>query len=549
MSNATAFGQWLKHQRKALGVTQRDLARHAGCAEVTLRKIEAGDLHPSPQLLVCLVRCLGVLEADLPEVLAFARSASDQIPPVVRRARLRREIGLHGEARYAMLETIHEYALERLAASGVSETVRQRHLAWCLAVAEPALSAPFCILERASWEEIDGEIHNLSAALEWALGHDGAAALRLALPVSRTLANHGFIREASAWIERALALPEAGTATVERAALFYCQGIIEFLTDQSAAAEPSFSKSLRLCADLNLPLGQAGALYFQGRLAALAGNAARAETTLECAAGALLHAGELADWSHVLAVLAEIVMLRGDLPRSRALHTQAMAQALPSGRRYQQVRSVGGLAELALVEGDLATAQHLAEECLALCRQKSHPGETAWLLTCLGEVAIRRRDFAAAHVHLNEALALGRAMDAYWRVLIVRADLGDLAVAEGRPGEALSLYRETLPILLQRGILLHPPGSLRLACLAGAAGQHQVAAALLGACSAAVDSGLEVLLPITQADFDRTRAAAHSAFPAGAFDAAWATGRELSPQAAVTWGLHAIHVLEQPAVA
>jgi predicted ATPase/transcriptional regulator with XRE-family HTH domain len=473
----------------------------------------------------------------------------DGIASLLDKSLLRREIGLCGEARYAMLETIHEYALDHLVASGASEAVRQRHLAWCLAVAEPALSSPFCILERASWQEIDGEIHNLSAALEWALGHDGAAAVRLALPATRTLANHGFVREARTWIDRTLALPEAGAATIARAALFYCKGIVEFLIDQTAAAELSFSRSLTLCADLKLPLGQAGALYFQGRLAAMAGNAARAETTLECAAGALLHAGELADWGHVLAVLAEIVMLRGDLPRSRALHTQAMARALPPEQRHQQVRSVGGLAELALVEGDLATAQRLAEECLALCRHKNSPAETAWLLTCLGEIAMRRGNFAAAHSHLNEALALGRHMDAYWRVLIVRADLGDLAAAEGKPGEALRLYRETLPILLQRGILAHPPNSLRLACLAGAVGQHEVAAALLAACSAAVAGGLKALLPITQADFDRTQAAAQAVLDADAFEAAWATGRELSPQAAVTWGLHAIHVSEQPMVA
>jgi tetratricopeptide (TPR) repeat protein len=169
-------------------------------------------------------------------------------------------------------------------------------------------------------------------------------------------------------------------------------------------------------------------------------------------------------------------------------------------------------------------------------------------LTCLGEVATRRSDFPEAHAHLNEALGLGRHTDAYWRVLIVRADLGDLAAAEGKYDEALRLFRETLPILLQRGIFTHPPGSLRLACLASAVGQHEVAVTLLGACSAAVASGIEVLLPITQADFDAMQAAAQDALPAGAFDAAWATGRELSPQAAVTWGLHAIHVSAQPVV-
>ncbi len=158
-------------------------------------------------------------------------------------------------------------------------------------------------------------------------------------------------------------------------------------------------------------------------------------------------------------------------------------------------------------------------------------------MTCLGEVATRRSDFPAAHAHLNEASALGRHTDAYWRVLIVRADLGDLAMAEGKHDEALRLFRETLPILLQRGIFTHPPGSLRLACLASAVGQREVAVTLLGACWAAVDGGIEVLLPITQADFDAVKAAAQDALPAGAFDAAWSTGRE-----------HAIHVSAQPVV-
>lgn len=47
MSNMTTFGQWLKQRRKALGLTQKELAQRAGCAEISLRKIEAGDLHPS----------------------------------------------------------------------------------------------------------------------------------------------------------------------------------------------------------------------------------------------------------------------------------------------------------------------------------------------------------------------------------------------------------------------------------------------------------------------------------------------------------------------
>ena len=100
-------------------------------------------------------------------------------------------------------------------------------------------------------------------------------------------------------------------------------------------------------------------------------------------------------------------MFRGDLQRSRALHTQAMNRALPPEQRHQMFCSLGGLAELAMVEGDYVNAQRLAEECLALCRQKNNPVETAWPLTCLGEIATRRGDFAAAHTGLGRGADIG----------------------------------------------------------------------------------------------------------------------------------------------
>ena len=56
MSKATTFGQWLKQRRKVLGLTQKELAKQLGCAEVTLRKIEAGDFAPSAPLALSSLR-------------------------------------------------------------------------------------------------------------------------------------------------------------------------------------------------------------------------------------------------------------------------------------------------------------------------------------------------------------------------------------------------------------------------------------------------------------------------------------------------------------
>ena len=56
MLDSLTFGQRLRQRHKAQGLTQNELAQQAGCAEVTLRKIESGDLQPSASLVICLAR-------------------------------------------------------------------------------------------------------------------------------------------------------------------------------------------------------------------------------------------------------------------------------------------------------------------------------------------------------------------------------------------------------------------------------------------------------------------------------------------------------------
>ena len=84
------FGEWLKQRRKVLGLTQKELAQQAGCAEVTLRKIEAGDFHPSAQLALSLAKAVGAADADLPGLVSLARGAGDDFTAKARLLRTQR---------------------------------------------------------------------------------------------------------------------------------------------------------------------------------------------------------------------------------------------------------------------------------------------------------------------------------------------------------------------------------------------------------------------------------------------------------------------------
>src|SRR5512147_2884020 len=77
-----AFGDWLKERRKALDLTQRDLAEQVGCAEVTIRKIEGDVCRPSKQIAERMADVLAIAPDEHAAFVSFARRLADKPPAV-----------------------------------------------------------------------------------------------------------------------------------------------------------------------------------------------------------------------------------------------------------------------------------------------------------------------------------------------------------------------------------------------------------------------------------------------------------------------------------
>src|SRR3954447_18308024 len=77
MDHGTSFGQLVRIQRRALGLTQDELARRVGCAAITVRKIEADDLRPSQQIAERLALALGVPVDARDAFVHLARTAAE----------------------------------------------------------------------------------------------------------------------------------------------------------------------------------------------------------------------------------------------------------------------------------------------------------------------------------------------------------------------------------------------------------------------------------------------------------------------------------------
>lgn len=72
MQTDSSFGHWLKQQRRACDLTQTELAQRVYCAEITIRKIEAGDLRPSRALAALIVEALKNAEREQSDLLRWA---------------------------------------------------------------------------------------------------------------------------------------------------------------------------------------------------------------------------------------------------------------------------------------------------------------------------------------------------------------------------------------------------------------------------------------------------------------------------------------------
>jgi predicted ATPase/transcriptional regulator with XRE-family HTH domain len=402
------------------------------------------------------------------------------------------------EPRVALLETIREYAAERLAESGEERAVRARHAAHFLALAEAGDAAVPVALEAAWLAQLDGELDNVRAALGWALGSGAIeTATRLAGSLSRFWYVRGHWAEGQRWLAAALARREAAP-----------------------------------------PAAVARALLGAGQLAVVQGEVARGEALYREGLALYREAGQPAGVVAALALLGQAVQARGDLARAHALLAEALALAEAHGDARGLVRVLTILGLGAQSAGEEARTRALLEAGLARLRALGATWGLPGGLVGLGWLAFRRGDATAARAHCEEALALARRFGERMVVGAALHSLGLMALLRGDPARAEALVKEALGIYRELHYALYTPHCLE--CLAGAAvagGRAQRAARLLGAAAALRATSDTPLQAIERPAHAGLTAAARAALGAAAFDAARHAGMALPTSAAIAEAL------------
>jgi DNA-binding CsgD family transcriptional regulator/tetratricopeptide (TPR) repeat protein len=404
-----------------------------------------------------------------------------------------------GAARYRLLETVREYALEAATTARETERARHRHAAHHLALAETA-DPRLRGREQVAWlRRLAVEHDNLRAALTWMQEQgEGEAALRLAGALAWFWHMHTHYTEAYQHLTRLLAWDTARRPTRARAKALFGAGIFAWQLTDAQTTRALFSESLSICEQIEDSHGLAYAL---GGLAMAAGME-----------------GAVATW--------------------RARTSECLALLVEEGDTWGRGWFGVGPALASMREGDVAAAQAQLEECGALFEQVGDRWAAAIPQMYLAHMADRRRDDAAARALYEQVLAINREMGDRWRIAGTLGALGHVTTRLGDHERAGKLLAEGLTISREVGGPGHIAQFLAgVAGLAGARGQREQGARLFAAADALhqVESGGQTLP--TSMGFADDIAALHAQLGTAAFMAASAAGQALSPEQAIAEAL------------
>jgi len=353
-----------------------------------------------------------------------------------------------GETRFALLETIRAYALERLVERGEEALVRQRHAAYFLALAEKA-DPHLRTAGQGPWlDRLEAESGNLRAALAWFFDHGEGAGmgLRLVAALSWFWVMRSRLSEGWEWSTRALA----------------CRN--DPRTDRQAAAR--------------VLLGVGSFAWQRGDLSAARGF--MEESIAACRAGGSELHGELA-WG--LSGLAMIASFQVDRETAQAAATECLDRARELGDKWLIGLNLNPAAEASLLRHDYPAASVLLKESLALFREVGDRWAMAVPLLNHGYMDAIEGNLPAARAQLEESIASCRSvgeMDTRSRALAI---LAGVAQQEGNLEEAAVLYRESLDLLRRMGLEESCADAVyNLASIAEAQGHQKLAAKLFGDC-------------------------------------------------------------------
>ncbi|HEU4726083.1 MAG TPA: protein kinase [Candidatus Eisenbacteria bacterium] len=343
-------------------------------------------------------------------------------------------------SRYTLLETIRDYASERLKEAGESETQADRHgfhFFKLVLQAEPELQGP----EQAHWfERLDQEQDNVRRATRYYLQRgDAGSALLMAGAIWRFWWTRGMWEEGRAVLRESLALPGAAGPSVERAKALYASAVLARGQADFAAAAGYLDESLSIATSLGDKVGEGNARFEQGNLANNRGDLSTAASLYEMALAIRREIEDRRGVSLTLHNLAVVLQSQGKGEEAKRLYEEVLLLHRDLGNATMEAYTLNGLTDIALHQGDLDAAQRYLELGLAMQRQLGNKDGIGFSLRQLGEVATRRGDAGRAKAILAEAFDVFQSIGDSNGLIDIIDSVAGLAALQGQSERAFTL--------------------------------------------------------------------------------------------------------------
>jgi predicted ATPase/transcriptional regulator with XRE-family HTH domain len=395
--------------------------------------------------------------------------------------------GSDGEPRFAMLETLREYALEQLDTAGERHLVQQRHAADVLTLAAEAEPHLFTA-ERGRWlRRLSEEQDNIRAALRFSIDQDDPElGLRLVGALWMWFLRRLLV-EGRSWAEDLLAHPGAGQRTAARASALFAAGHFAWLQGDVRTMRTRLDESVAIRRDLSDDAGLGRALPFLG------------------------------------------LAIDDDHKAARRLAEEGVALCRQLEDSWGLAMGLTNLGRIEATWGHDLAAENPLEEATALFRSIGDGWLLALPLNSLGAIAYRQGNYMKAQAAFEQALPCFQAVEDRRNTTQVLTNLGYVALARGEVNQARAIFTESLTFGREHRDQFNTPACLRgFAALAVAAGEPTRANRLLAAADELFAATGATKWPAERLGGPVTGESPRARLCQEAFAAAWAAGRKLS---------------------
>jgi DNA-binding CsgD family transcriptional regulator len=347
-----------------------------------------------------------------------------------------------GEARYSMLETIRQYAAEKLHAAEEETLIRNRHLYCFLQLVEetePKLKGEFQQL----WlNSMEGEVDNIRAALSWSLAsRQIETGLRIATALYQFWTIRDYREEGLSWLERLLAHADDGISPVVRLSAFSYASLLASFHGRTTLQRKYAEEAVTLGESAGREDKQAliAALGAHAFAARKAGDPAAAFTLALRAIELVRELGDPYELGLTLTIYSFLAMSVGEYDQAHAMLDEGLPLLREAGSPYRIAMALNFKGDLARCEQDYAGAMAAYDESIALLRDIEADRDLASALHNQGHACLHLGEVERARSLFGESMAIHQEQQNRAGMAECLLGYAALAIAEQGPAAAARL--------------------------------------------------------------------------------------------------------------